>query len=164
MHLYSQSKKRFDPETGEPLPPQMGIDRKKAICDYTGDEIDLWNNHEELPLYNVSIRYEHGSEPMWYEDLHDLERELGVEFDYSSFAKFMESPYHFRNTEAYGTDDTSDAMMMDWATARNQIASRHMFRNCKTLGDILTVARISTLRYLLKEKKYTPEQLGLELE
>jgi len=164
MHLYSRTKKQFDPNTGEPLAPIMARDRKHAICDYSGEEIDLYDNDEEIPWYVISMRYDHGCEPQWYEDMHELQRELGIEFDYSSFSEFMESPYHFRHTEPYGCSDVTLDIMKEWVATKTLEKSDNPLHRDGTIGAVLMDIRLETLKRLLKEKKYTLEQLGLEIE
>jgi hypothetical protein len=164
MHLYSPSKKQFDPDTGEPIAPMMVRDRKKAICDYSGEEIDIYDNIEEIPLYSISIKYDNSCEPQWYEDMHELQRELGIEFDYGCFSQFMESPYHFRHTEEYGCSDVTLDMMKQWITIKKFKKSDDPLHRCGTIGGVLMHTRLETLKRLLKEKKYTLEQLGLEIE
>ena len=159
MHLY-KIKPQFDPDTGEPVNPILKIDEKLAICDYSGGEIDLYDIDEEKPTYNLLIKYDHSSEPNWYEEYHKFESDFGI--TYESFAEFMESPYHFKHTEAYGVADLTFNLVREWISHINNGVGR--FKDCLTVEQVFTLLRLEMLKRLLIEKKYTLEQLGLEVE
>lgn len=163
MNLY-KVKKQFDPDTGKPTDPTLTKCKNKAICDWSGSELDFGNCEEEV-TYTLSIQYNHGSEPNWYENHHKFEADFGI--TYSSFAEFMESPYHFGNIEEYGCEDVSQLIAAAWLDAREGVKGPKTIPELKEYGTIegaLSFFRLRTLRRLLTEKKYTPEQLGLEID
>lgn len=165
MFLYKK-KKFFDPETGKEVEPVLK--RSGYLSDLTGKPIDL-DNDEEKPLYTLSFDYDHGSEPLWYEDFYDLLRELKLSeenMEYSDFSQFMESPYHFTNVEGYGCTDETESIMDQWITDRKKKGVRGdvEFRGCGTIEQVLSKIRVKTLRRLIEEKVYTLEQLGFVQE
>lgn len=157
MYLYTTAA-RFSPHTGKPITPVPIKDPSKVICDCTGQFLDfdddvLKNN------YNLSIKYNHDSEPMWYEEYHDFEREFGI--GYGDFSTFMESPYHWLHTEAYGACDATLNLADEWLKARRSKKKPHpRFYECGTIEGVFSTVRLETLRKLLREKTFTLEQLG----
>jgi hypothetical protein len=158
MNLY-KIKPQFDPDTGEPSDPTLKVDRKRAVCDFSGEEYDIYDSDEHIPTYNISIQYNNSSEPNWYEDYHKFEEDFGI--TYESFAEFMESPYHFMHTEECGVSDLTFNLVREWISHINNGVGK--FKDCLTIEQVLTLLRLKNLRNLLEKKRYTPEQLGLEV-
>jgi len=156
MYLYSSSA-RFDPQTGKPVNPVLLRSSRKFICDYTGVLYDTHQDDTQMRCYELSINFNHGSEPTWYEGYHEFEWEFGI--GYGDFSTFMESPFHFANTEAYGSADLSEQLMTEWVKARRS-KKKSRFSNCATIEQVLVTLRLEMLRKLLREKKFTLEQLG----
>ena len=158
MKLYT-IKPQFDPDTGQPTEPAFQENKRLAVCDYTGQEVDLYNDDTKKPQYYISIRYDHSSEPIWEMELEDLRRfkEFGISDDYGEFGEFINSPYHFY-TDDYGSIDASFDMIKEWMIDMTKKEGR--FSECRTIEHVMRVARLYTLVRLLKEKKYTPKQLG----
>ena len=152
MYLY-QKKPRFDSDTGKEIEPILT--RKGFISDLTGEFIDT-DDYENEPLYTISFEYNNDSEPLWYETYHDLLRELKLEIDldYGEFSGFIESPYHFANTEGYGCTDETLEIMQRW------IKKDKEFHGCGTIEQVFQQVRLKTLKRLIKEKVYTLEELG----
>ena len=164
MHLY-KIKPQFDPDTGSPSDPILKVDNKRAICDFSGVEYDIYDSDEHIPTYNISIHYSHSSEPNWYEEYHKFETDFGV--TYETFAELMESPYHFMHTEEYGCADYTEIIAAMWLDARGDIKGPKVMREFKQYGTIEQMFlhfRLKNLRKLLTEKRYTPQQLGLEVD
>ncbi len=155
MNIYTESK-RFCPHTGKPTSPIFTVDNAKFICDYSGELLDADHDDGQMRVYTLRIRYNNGSEPVWYEEYHKFEREFGL--DYGDFSKFMDSPFHFTNTESYGASNLSEKLVQEWVEARSKRTGR--FSKCASIEQVLTELRFETLRRLLQEKKFTLEQLG----
>lgn len=156
MFIYTYSA-RFDPLTGKPVDPVLLRSRRKFICDMTGELFDTDEDDTQMRCYEIAIKYNHDSEPCWYEEYHKFEKEFGI--GYGDFSKFMDSPYHFANTEAYGCSDLSEQLMAEWIKAlRSKKKSR--FSDCHTIEQVFSTLRFEMLRKLLREKKFTLEQLG----
>lgn len=155
MNIYTESE-RFCPHTGKPISPVLAVDSSKFICDYSGELYDMDQDDCQMRVYELRIDYNNDSEPVWYEDYHKFEDEFGI--DYSDFSKFMDSPFHFANTESYGAADLSETLFAEWIEARKNKKGR--FSQCATIEQVLTELRLTNLRKLLQEKKFTLEQLG----
>jgi hypothetical protein len=160
MYLYSKIP-QFDRNTGKEIEPIL----KKSgyICDASGLVIDWPNNDAEMLVYTLSIAFDHGSEPAWYEDYYKLKKELHI--SYGDFSQFMESPFHFKNTEAYGQADVTLNLMAMWikdvkAAAKKKSYEGFKLSRCGTIEQVLSQVRQETLSKLLKNKEYTLEQLG----
>ena len=159
MHLY-KPKPRFDSRTGKPI--NSVLRPAGYVCDYTGEEFDGVADYELEPLYYLKIKYNHDSEPLWYEDKERqiLEKQYGVE--YGDFSNFLDSTYHFMHTEGFGCADVSMQLVSEWIVAVNSDNSKHPnpLHNCRTIEQAFRVCRLRTLMRLLEEKKYTPVELG----
>jgi len=156
MYLYTDSA-RFDPRTGKPVAPVLLHHHNQFICDMTGVVYDTDEDAGQMRCYEISINYNHDSEPCWYEEYHEFKKEFGI--DYGDFSKFMDSPYHFANTEAYGVSDLSEQLMEEWIKARRS-KKKTRFSDCHTVEQVFSTLRFEMLRKLLREKKFTLEQLG----
>ena len=156
MKLY-KVKKQFDPNTGDPAEPRIVEDKRMAVCDYTGEEVDLYNDAELIPQYYLSFRYNTSSEPVWELEGDDRFEEFGVTDDYGEFGEFINSSYHFKTCE-WGCVDVSLVMIEEWMDNLRTKSGR--FKDCATIESVCRAARLDTLHRLLKGKKYTPEQLG----
>lgn len=157
MLLYT-SENRFCPRTGKKLDPVQAADGDKAICDYTGEIFDL-EDDTLTPYYNLSIEYNHDSEPSWYQDHYDFKK-LFPNIGYGDFSQFMDSPYHFMHTEEYGSADNSWFLIDEWYNARRGKDKKHRFYECGTLEQAMQRCRLDTAIRLLKENKVTLELLG----
>jgi hypothetical protein len=156
MHIYSNAT-RFCPHTGRPLDPILLRDPRRVICDYSGQEFDT-DDDTLTPYYNLSIEYNHDSEPSWYQSHDDFNEDFKV--GYGDFSNFMSSPYHFMHSEAYGAVDYSWFLIEEWLTARRGKNKKHRFYRCGTIEQAMKTARLDTLRKLLESKKYKLEELG----
>lgn len=159
MNLYTLQK-RFDARTGKEIKSSFEIDINRAICDYTGEEINL-ENQEECSGYNFSIEYNHDSEPAWYGDYHEFDEKYSI--DYGSFSNFLDSPYHFQNLQSYGGFDVSMKLANDWIKAIKSKKESDLKR-FGTLEQVFIYFRLKTLKEILKSKKYTLPELGLEID
>ena len=155
MYLYVDEI-RFSPYTGKPINPVLLRSNRKFICDLTGVLFDTDEDYELMPLYTLRLSYNHDSEPIWYEEYYLFKEKFGI--DYGEFSTFMESPFHFSNTEGYGCSDVSEQLMAEWVEARKNNTGR--FSKCATLEQVLSTLRFEMLRKLLSEKKFTLGQLG----
>ena len=157
MFLY-KPEPRFDPRTGKPLAPILKP--SGYVCDYTGIEIHPEKDYEQMPLYNITIDYNHDSEPIWYEDKerYILEKEYGI--GYGDFSNFLDSTYHFMNIGGYGSTDVSTRLVSEWVDALKGEQSKTPLHSCHTIEQAFRVCRLRTLMRLLNEKKYTLEKLG----
>lgn len=158
MYLYTDST-RFDPRTGKPVDPVLIRSSRKFICDMTGILYDTDDDDTQMRCYELIVDYNHDSEPCWYEDYHKFQKEFGI--GYGDFSKFMESPFHFANTEAYGSADLSEELMAEWIKARRS-KTKSRFSDCATIEQVLSTLRLEMLRKLLREKKFTLKELGFE--
>lgn len=121
------------------------VETNQILDDFTG-EILTKNIHQNL--YSISFNFNHDSEPVYYYDEEkEFFEDLGVDY-----GGFVSNPYH-----------------VFWATGQsfdNSMAHLYkIFENKKNLEkysgiyDIYRVARINTIKKLLKENKLKPEQL-----
>lgn len=156
MHIYTDSA-RFCPRTGKPIDPVLLRSSQKFICDMTGVLYDTDEDDTQVRCYQISIDYNHDSEPCWYEEYHKFEKEFGI--GYGDFSTFMDSPYHFANTEAYGWADLSEQLMEEWINARRS-KEKSRFSDCATIEQVFSTLRLEMLGKLLREKKFTLKQLG----
>lgn len=164
MYFYTDAA-RFDPRTGKPVDPVLIRSSRKFICDMTGKLYDTDEDDGQMRCYEISLTYNHDSEPCWYEEYHKFEKEFGL--DYGEFSTFMDSPFHFANTEDYGCADLSEQLMTEWVKARQprcvkprEPQPKVRFSECATIEQVLAELRFEMLRKLLREKKFTLEQLG----
>lgn len=162
--LFYKTQPIFDRRTGKPA----GFEAIRAgvICDYSGELIDR-ENPSEAPLYSIRFSYNNDAEPDWYYDDIDHLMKLDAirllehkEFDieYSIRAKLAEEDFHFRWSQE-AEADTSFALIRDWWTGYEK--EDNIFFECGTLGDAARRQRLVVVHRLLKEGRYTPQQLGL---
>jgi hypothetical protein len=154
MNLY-KIKPRYSIDTGKPIEPTIRV--YGFVCDYNGSLIDTEDDSCK-PLYWTTIKYDHSSEPLWYEDPERRILEEKYKIEYQEYAKFMESPYHFSPIECYGVSDASIELIEEWMKNREKRGS--IFHNCNTIEQAFHVARLRTLMKLLNDKMFTPLQLG----
>lgn len=140
---------KFDPYTGKPAHPTFT--RGSKICDYSGNVID----EEILPgiEYEIKIEYISGCEEPWYYDDDREEFEtLGIEYD-----SIFSSPYHFESNRE--GQDYSSNLLDEWN--KNFDNKDSIFYHCTNLDLALRICRIRTIKKLLKENKFSIEELGL---
>lgn len=163
MKIYTLAK-RFDSRTGKEIEPEL-IETSKLICDFTGVVWD-WNKQYDLkPLYTVSIEYDHGCEPEWYYDdgkainnlLKYIKIENKLDDDYQIKAKLFEGEYHFFGNGS-GADNLGP-LMKEWIT--NIQKKKGPFKDCAHFAHVLRTARMKVVLDILKEKKFTLQELGL---
>lgn len=167
-----KNKPQFDPDTGKPGTPKLIVDKEIIVCDLTGNELDE-KDYEQRPLYCLTFEYDHSSEPLWYEDHYDLEKEFG--FNYSEISEFFDSPYHFSNTYIYGGMDVTCYICHIWilALTGKKLPKKAFpeftplykeFKNCNSIEQVFRVVRLNTLKRLLRknEYRYRPEVFGFD--
>ena len=156
MKVYKTSK-RYNSRTGKP----EGEEREvcKVLCDYTGEEIDI--DAEERPFYSTKFTYDDGSEQDWYyDDLGDLIKAMGDkdegdidEFYVSGLIAEDDFVYSIKNAQ---WEDHSISLVEDWIKGR-----RGKYKDCRNIAHMARRKRLELMIELLKNGKYTAEELGL---
>lgn len=153
MNLY-KAKVKFDAETGKRLKRPTVVKTRDAICDYTGELIKYSEDRDMYPQYTLTLDYD--CESYYHDKDAEFFRDLGL--DYSSL--FDDKEYHFAVLGDYaGNVDMSQMLMSEWVGQMS--AKVGPFATCGNVEEVLRKARVETVKRLIKEKKYTPEELGL---
>ena len=159
MYLY-KNKPQFNRDTGEPINPILY--KCGAICDYTGTAFDL-SDYDQKPLYHCQFEYDDDSEPLWYEDKERRILEKSYCIGYREYSQFMSSPYHFQNTEGFGSTDASRDLVAIWLDSV-KYNENSPFHECGTIEQAFRKSRLRILMRMLDEKKYTPQDFGFLCE
>jgi hypothetical protein len=154
MILHKQVK-QFDKRTGKEIESEW-VPTRTYICDYSGAECDADENYEVQPMYTFKADYYDGLEQAWYYDYDNIEyfRKLNVEYGSIFDVEYMFMP------DVNGSQyDASFWLNQEWMDGVD--VKGHTFYECATLEEAMRRARVRTIRRLLDEKAYTPQQLGL---
>lgn len=160
MKIY-KSKPVFDRDTGAKIDDEVVVD--KILCDFTGKEI----GEEEItaPPYTIKFEYNYESEPDYYYDNIEKIRELLSQQEdenlidsYHIRAEIAEGEYCYSIINEYFADATI-LLVQKWI---NEISDKESpFYECPTLGCAARIQRARLIEGFLKDKVYTPKQLGL---
>ena len=150
MYLY-KIEKRYSHLTGKEILPEI-TRTPNIICDYTGELI--MDGEQDSPLYALKVDYDSGSEEIYYYD-DDKEYFKKLNIDYDSIFRLQS---HFKMGD--DGEDESVSLVKEWIT--NMEEDVGIFKNCATIEEAMRIARVRTIKRLLNDKTYTPEQLGLD--
>ncbi len=162
MIIYTLEK-HFCERTGKELSPTQ-IESDKYICDFSGELID--SDHAcGSGFYDLEIKYNNDSEEDWYyESMPELAKILGIKDDsggdfYQLKQSLYEGKYHF----LYNMEGTDHSLSLCKEWIDNIDNKKSIFYEIDNIARAFRKARYRTVCKLLKEKKYTIEELGLVL-
>lgn len=161
MKIY-KFKPVFDRDTGVKIDDELIVD--KTLCDFTEKEI----GDEEIasPPYTIKFKYNYDSEPDYYYDdvekIYELLSEQVPEKDlidaFHIRAEIAEEEYCYSIINEYFADATI-LLVQKWI---NEISDKGSpFYECPTLGCAARIQRAKLIEGFLKDRIYTPKQLGL---
>ena len=155
MKLYILEK-RFHPKTGKELDPQP-VESKNFLCDFTGGIIDC-EKYENRPLYEIKIDYNHDCEEIYYYDeAKDWFRKQRI-----GYASIFESPFHFKPAGGRNNTDASVSLMAMWVRNCGSARTNHWLAGASTIEEAMRRSRVRLVKQFIEEKRFTPDELGLE--
>jgi hypothetical protein len=151
MKLY-KLEDRFDTKTGKLKDPIM-VWTGNYLCDYDGSLIDT-DDPEFKPQYTLTANYCHDSEEVYY---YDAAKEW-FEKHKIEYANLFNDPFIFSKILSDGID-CSFTLVKEWMDNFNNETSPLFL--CSSIEEAMRISRVRTVQKILKEKKYTAQELGL---
>lgn len=140
----------------------FNFQRDFSVCDYTGNKLGA-EVGVDCPGHYIEFSYDTSSEAEWYyDDISEL-LNLLIHYGISDSAEFdiqqtlATGVFNYSYINNYSMD-ASILLAQEWIA---DIKSKNkLLGNCKSFAQAARRKRLQLVISFLKDKKYTPEQLG----
>lgn len=151
---------KYDPYTGNPLEDKERMWTGNYLCDYSGVELDADMDTESMPYIGINIVDLHDCEPYFHEERLRYTKEEAFElFDIDWDEDIVVDNYeifHEHNPFVFENHEGSECF--------HHIIQAMLNDNSYDIGYYLVRARLAMIDKVLREKIYTPEEIGVTFD